>query len=267
MERSVFADNPYFQEHILPRERGRGLPHACILSGPAGSGRHALANMMAAAMVCTAPEGERPCGRCVPCRKAVQGIHPDISTVTGPREGRPITVDQIRTLRSDAYIRPNEGERKVYLLEGADQMNPSAQNAMLKLLEEGPPYAAFLLLADNPGGLLQTVRSRCEEISLRSSSQRPDREPDGRVQQLADALERKSEEALFQASMELDRGKKEELIPLLEELEEELGKRLARNPSRRLVRAVELVRRLRQAALLNANSGQLAGWLCAGMFL
>ena len=75
-------------------------------------------------------------------------------------------MDQVRQLRADAYIRPNEGERKVYLLEGADRMNASAQNAMLKLLEEGPAYAAFLLLAENGGGVLQTVRSRCEELSL-----------------------------------------------------------------------------------------------------
>lgn len=75
-------------------------------------------------------------------------------------------MDQVRALRSDAYIRPNEGERKVYILEGADRMNASAQNAMLKLLEEGPAYAAFLLLSENAGGILETVRSRCETLTL-----------------------------------------------------------------------------------------------------
>ena len=67
--------------------------------------------------------------------------------------------------------------------------------------------------------------------------------------------------------MELDRVKKEELIPLLEELEGELGSRLSQSPSRRLVKGLELVRELRQAARLNVNQGQLAGWLCAGMFV
>ncbi len=57
--------------------------------------------------------------------------------------GKPITVDQVRALRTDAYVRPNEAERKVYLLERADRMNASAQNAMLKLLEDGPAYAVF----------------------------------------------------------------------------------------------------------------------------
>ena len=174
-------------------------------------------------------------------------------------------MDQIRALRADAYIRPNEGERKVYLLREADEMNPSAQNAMLKLLEEGPSYAAFLLLADNPQKLLQTVRSRCEELS--AGQERETRAPNRRIRLLAEVLLSGTEEDLFQASMELDRVKKEELIPLLEELEGELGSRLSQSPSRRLVKGLELVRELRQAARLNVNQGQLAGWLCAGMFV
>ena len=117
-------------------------------------------------MLCADSGGERPCGHCAPCRKVSSGVHPDVTVISGPGEGKPITVDQVRALRSDAYIRPNEGERKIYLLEQADRMNQSAQNAMLKLLEEGPAYAVFLLLAENGGGLLQTVRSRCEELDL-----------------------------------------------------------------------------------------------------
>ena len=72
----------------------------------------------------------------------------------------------MRQLRADAYIRPNEADRKIYILENAQTMNPSAQNAMLKLLEEGPAYAAFLLLTDNAAALLPTVRSRCELLPL-----------------------------------------------------------------------------------------------------
>ncbi len=165
MELSTLAGNKRLKEQLTQQEQGRGLSHAYIISGPAGSGRHTLARLLAAGMLCTG-QGEKPCGRCGPCTKVLRGIHPDVSVITGPEEGKPISVNQVRTLRSDAYIRPNEGERKLYLLEGADQMNASAQNAMLKLLEEGPPYAAFLLLAGNPGGLLRTVRSRCEELVL-----------------------------------------------------------------------------------------------------
>lgn len=271
MELSALKGNEILKEQLSRQERGRGLSHAYIISGLAGSGRHTLARLLAAAMLCTS-QGEKPCGRCGPCVKVSKGLHPDVSVITGPGEGKPVTVDQVRALRSDAYIRPNEGERKVYLLEGADQMNSSAQNAMLKLLEEGPPYAAFLLLAENSGGLLQTVRSRCEELALIPAEQReaalPDPERMEQVKQLADALERAGEMELFEAAMMLDskRGR-EELSAFLDALVEELSARAARGGDRRrLLRAVELVRKLRGAAKLNVNGGQLSGWLCAGMF-
>lgn len=268
MELSGLPGNERLKEQLSQSERGRGLSHAYILSGPAGSGRHTLARLLAAGMLCTSP-GEKPCGRCASCLKTGRDIHPDVSVIAGPGEGKPITVDQVRVLRSDAYIRPNEGERKVYILEGADQMNSSAQNAMLKLLEEGPPYAAFLLLASNPGGLLQTVRSRCEILSLIPEERIPD-DPERaeQVKKLADALERADELELLEDAMVLDakRGR-EELTAFLDALTDELGARTVRaSDRRRLLRAVELVKTLRAAARLNVNGGQLAGWLCAGMF-
>ncbi len=309
MDFSALAGNARIKEQLSRREERSGLSHAYILSGPRGSGRHTLARLISAAMECIAPSDRRPCGACIHCRKVFEGIHPDVKLQAGPAPGKPITVDLIRQLRADAYIRPNEGARKVYLLEDAEMMNASAQNAMLKLLEGGPAYAAFLLLAENADGLLQTVRSRCEVLPLAPVSlpecrrwlkdrfpEKPDVEleraaldcqgvlgravealtgADGRMRErreqageLAAALERGSELEVFQASMILEKtGKKEELIPLLDCLGEELAGRLAASPhSRRLFRAVELERRLRSAAQLNANPGQLAGWLCAGMF-
>ena len=309
MELSSLAGNPRLKEQLSQREEGRGLSHAYIISGPVGSGRHTLARLLAGAMVCAKESGKRPCGTCPACKKVFSSIHPDVVTLSGAGEGKPISVDQIRALRSDAHIRPNEGERKVYLLEGADQMNPAAQNAMLKLLEEGPKYAAFLLLCENAGGMLQTVRSRCEELALspvpvkECVSWLGRRYPDktgkelqdaalecqgilGRAverlegggesaharrelaQRLAAAMEKGSELELFEAAMALDKQSREELPRLLDELEEELvGRMAAARDRRRLLRGVELVRRLREAARLNANPGQLAGWLCAGMFL
>ena len=142
---------------------GRGLSHAYLLSGPAGCGKRTLAGLLSQALVCSGA-GEVPCGACDHCRKAVAGVHPDILRVGN--DGKDITVSQVREVRSDAYIRPNEAGRKVYILENAQTMNGSAQNALLKLLEEGPAYAAFLLLSDNAGAMLPTVRSRCELLTL-----------------------------------------------------------------------------------------------------
>lgn len=271
MKLSALRGNERVKEQLSQQERGRGLSHAYILSGPERSGRHTLARLLSAGMLCTS-QGEKPCGQCPACGKVLRGVHPDVSLITGSGAGKTITVDQVRALRSDAYIRPNEGQRKVYLLENADQMNPSAQNAMLKLLEEGPRYAAFLLIANNAGGLLETVRSRCEELPLFPVG-RPAEDEDGReraaqVKRMADALERAGELELLEESMRFAAKRSgEEFSLLLDSLEVELGTRIAQaRDRRRLLRAVELVKELREAVRRNVNANQLSGWLCAGMF-
>ena len=164
MNLTGLAGNSPLKRQLELETARRGLSHAYILSGPAGSGRRTLAGLLAAALVCARGDGEAPCLSCPNCRKALAGIHPDVVRAGG--EGDELTVARIRALRADAYIRPNEAGRKVYVLENAQTMNDSAQNAMLKLLEEGPGYAAFLLLTDNAAARLPTVRRRCEELSL-----------------------------------------------------------------------------------------------------
>ncbi|MFQ7854846.1 MAG: hypothetical protein ACLRIS_06695 [Flavonifractor plautii] len=167
MNLTRLAGNAPLKRQLELETARRGLSHAYILSGPAGSGKRTLAGLLAAALVCDRRGGALPCLSCAGCRKAEGGIHPDIVRVGD--DGKDISVAQVRALRADAYIRPNEAERKVYILENAQTMNASAQNAMLKLLEEGPAYAAFLLLTDNAAALLPTVRSRCEHLPLSPS--------------------------------------------------------------------------------------------------
>ena len=162
MDLTPLAGNAALKQ-LLRGSDGTSLSHAYIISGPEGSGRKTLALRLAQAMLCSGG-GQVPCGSCPHCRKAAAGIHPDLIRMGG--DGKDVKVDAVRAMRSDAYIRPNEAERKVYLIEHAETMNQSAQNALLKLLEEGPSYAAFLLIAGQSASLLQTVRSRCVELSL-----------------------------------------------------------------------------------------------------
>ena len=155
-------------KHALPRPDR--LPHALLLSGPAGSGRHTLAALLAQALVCDHPE-DAPCGRCPNCQRAAQGIHPDVPPLSAfvadkDRGKQFITVDTVRALRADAFVRPNQAARKVYTIDPAEGMNPNAQNALLKVLEDGPEYVTFLLLAENPMALLPTIRSRCVALRL-----------------------------------------------------------------------------------------------------
>ena len=169
MNLTPLAGNGPLKRRLALETARHGLSHAYILSGPPGVGKHTLAGLLCAALVCRQGGGEAPCLTCPDCRKALAGIHPDVIRAGEP--DKDLTVGHIRALRSDAYIRPNQAKRKVYLLEGAHTMNASAQNAMLKLLEEGPAYAAFLLLTSNAAALLPTVRSRCQTLTLAPVSQ------------------------------------------------------------------------------------------------
>ncbi|MCX7614509.1 MAG: hypothetical protein N2Z65_01980 [Clostridiales bacterium] len=137
------------------------FPHAAIIEGEKGSGKHQLAQFIASAIVCKVDNS--PCGICTDCKKSNQGLHPDISLLGEEQELR---VDNAREVRRDAYIRPNEAKRKVYIIANADKMNVNTQNAMLKILEEPPETVVFLLLCESKESLLPTVLSRCSVFSL-----------------------------------------------------------------------------------------------------
>ena len=143
------------------------LSHALLLSG--SGDRLAAALFAAAAMECTAAS-RRPCGECDACRKVGEKIHPDVITVEDP-EHKFVAVDMIRSVRSDAYIRPNEGKRKIYIFPDCSLLSEPDQNVLLKVVEEGPPYAAFIFCAENPSQVLQTLRSRCVELKLRPAEE------------------------------------------------------------------------------------------------
>ena len=150
----------------LTNSLGRGrISHFYLLSGPEGSGKHTLARLLAAAIVCQNPD--RPCGCCGPCRKVRESNHPDFITIDDP-EKKTVPVDLIRQARSDIYIQPNESAHKIYLFPRAQDMGLPGQNALLKVLEEPPKYGVFILLTDNPEKLLPTVRSRCVELQLQA---------------------------------------------------------------------------------------------------
>ena len=144
--------------------RGR-ISHFYLICGPEGSGKHTLARLLAAAILCK--ESRRPCGCCGPCRKVFDSNHPDFITIDDP-EKKTVPVDLIRQARADIYIQPNESDHKIYLFPRAQDMGLPGQNALLKVLEEPPKYGVFILLTDNPEKLLPTVRSRCTELSLQA---------------------------------------------------------------------------------------------------
>lgn len=163
MEFGTLLGNEALKQRLSAALSKGQLSHCYLLSGPEGSGKHTLARLLAAAMQCT--QREKPCGRCPQCRKALDGMHPDIITVDEP-DKKGVSVKLVREACADLYIRPNEGNKKIYIFPRAQEMNPQGQNALLKCIEEPPAYGVFFLLTNNASRLLPTIRSRCVELRL-----------------------------------------------------------------------------------------------------
>lgn len=160
-----FAGNPRAKALASQAFDSGRLPHALLIDGPAGAGKRTFARILAQAAVCDG-EGEKPCGVCRQCRNALALHHPDIIEVAGGKGPRSFPVEAVRQVRASAAVGPNDAARKVWLLIHVQNMSEQAQNALLKLIEEPPPYALFLLTCDSRFRVLPTVRSRCMELSL-----------------------------------------------------------------------------------------------------
>lgn len=260
MPLTSLAGNRALKEQLLPRLAGGTLGHAFIVSGPTGSGKHTLASILARAMVCSG-QGTKPCGSCPACKKALAGIHPDIVTIAPLEDKKAINVDQVRQMRADAYIRPNEAPRKVYILEQTEQMRDEAQNAMLKLLEEGPAYAAFLLLTDNPGSLLITVRSRCEVLTLSPEEKAAGADP--LAQTLAELWLAGDESGLMEQCPAIEKWDREQFATLIDQMKARLCALLPTAADRhKALKGVQLLAQVRRGLELNIGPGPLFAWLC-----
>jgi DNA polymerase III delta' subunit len=169
------AGHEELRRALLAALRRGALPHALLLTGEGGSGKRRLAEWLAAARWCAAEPP--PCLTCRSCRLVSTGNHPDLHVLVRnpPREQDPdelgsrheITVDQVRRGLIPALgVRPLEGRGRTVIIDGADELNEAAQNALLKTLEEPPHGTLLLLLAAHADALLDTVRSRCQELRL-----------------------------------------------------------------------------------------------------
>jgi DNA polymerase-3 subunit delta' len=153
------------------------VAHAYLLSGPAGVGKALLALRMAQALNCESG-GPDPCLACRTCRRIERGNHPDVR-VSGmaaqalglkPEEAarqKELKIDTVREWQRDINLRPYEGRQRVFILHDTERLTDAAANAMLKTLEEPPPYATIVLVANTAGDLLPTIVSRCQPLKLR----------------------------------------------------------------------------------------------------
>ena len=278
---SLFGLRPEEPAAIRIREAAtRGtLSHALLLTG--SGDRMSAACFAAAALECTGGES-RPCGVCPACRKVLAGIHPDVITVRDP-DHKNIAVDVVRAIRADAYIRPNEGRRKVYVFPDCALLTEQDQNVLLKIVEEGPPYAAFLFCAESTAAVLPTLRSRCVELRTGAGGEAA---PAGLAQPeelLCRALGAHRRGAVTEAAVRLEKKRltREDLAALLErgrewaaaallaeyghpprEEDREIALFLAKNLTKKqIMRTIDLFEKYRRECVYNVGPGHVLGAL------
>lgn len=175
------------------------LPHAVLLEGGDTAHRLSLALFLANCCVCSG-DGERPCGICPDCIKSNAGFHPDISVLKCGEDKNAHKVEAIREICEQAYIMPNEAQRRVFVINNSHLMNDFAQNALLKTLEEPPGSVCFILTCDSRFSLLRTVVSRCTVFSLPAKGEDEDSPAFSVAKALAHALPAQNELELMQAT-------------------------------------------------------------------
>lgn len=152
-------------QDLVQRHQAQGLPHALLLSGSSGIGKHQLALALAEWLLCQNPS-EVACGQCHSCQLWKAGNHPDFMLCQPEDNSRQIKIDAVRKLNHFIYQTPQISRCQVVVMKPIEVMNTNAANALLKTLEE-PAGESFLLLeTERFGSVLPTIRSRCQKINL-----------------------------------------------------------------------------------------------------
>jgi DNA polymerase-3 subunit delta' len=151
------------------------LPHGIIFAGPVGVGKATTAEFLSRLFLCEKPSGDQPCNACASCKSMLAGGHPDYHVITkelirchdktGKSKGIDLSIQVIRPeVLEKASRKSSMGRGKVFIIEQADLMTAQAQNALLKTLEEPAGRALVILITEQIGQILPTVRSRCQTV-------------------------------------------------------------------------------------------------------
>jgi len=150
-------------------------PHALLIHGPRGIGKHALALAFAQALVCESPRADgQGCGACPGCRYAIAGQHPDLMRLelieiddeTGELVAREhIAIERVRALIDFVQLTSHRQRAKVVVISPAERMKDAAANALLKTLEEPPAGTYLILVSDQPERIAATILSRCRRLA------------------------------------------------------------------------------------------------------
>ncbi len=188
------------------------LPQSVLLTGGSEKLREKCALELASAVLCRNKTNGTPCGKCPACKKIKAGSHPDVIPLRPEKDKKSVSVDAVRELVLDRlYVAPNEAADKIYIFYAAEELSALIQNALLKTIEEPPPFVMFIFMAEQRDKLLPTVISRVTELPLGDtlSAERKNKEAEiaAAAQGLARALASGSEYALMKATVPLAKNR------------------------------------------------------------
>lgn len=142
------------------------LPHAFLFAGPAGAGQREMSLEFAKTLFCQKKDGAEPCGTCVDCHQVAKNSHPDLVILSPQEDSLVIKIEEIRAMINQSGFKPFQASAKVFILDPAEAMNETAQNALLKTLEEPEPGTYFILICHALEKLLPTVKSRAQILNF-----------------------------------------------------------------------------------------------------
>lgn len=160
--RNIIGHNK-IKMHIESSLKENKLSHGYLFSGPSGIGKRLLSLGVSKTVFCKNSDIEA-CGKCSSCHKFESNNHPDIMIIEA--DGSSIKNKQVEDIQSFIKIKPNESEKKIIIIDDADKMTVSAQNRILKTLEEPPSYGMMFLISSKPHSLLPTIKSRCQILDF-----------------------------------------------------------------------------------------------------
>jgi DNA polymerase-3 subunit gamma/tau len=144
-------------------EQGR-IAHAYLFAGPRGVGKTSAARILAKALNCEKGPTGTPCGTCSACREIAQGNSLDVLEIDGASN---TSVNDVRQIKDEVLFAPNSSRYKIYIIDEVHMLSNSAFNALLKTIEEPPPYIVFIFATTEVHKVPATIRSRCQQFNFR----------------------------------------------------------------------------------------------------
>lgn len=168
-----FCGNEALKNALIAIENHNRMPHAVIINGGTQENRSAVALHLAKWAVCSGEE--RPCHSCKNCLNAESKSHSDIYYAKGEGKTNIYSKDELKKIIKDSFVKPNQADRKVYILEECDRrFSVISQNVFLKTLEEPPQDVLFIMTCENSNTLLGTILSRATVFSLETETKIPE---------------------------------------------------------------------------------------------